>query len=118
MADDFGDRYEKLTTNPHLIAQCERLMPVLTLIKGTKDCPALGRVIGDVVMGIIALEKYPDINQTANVGGVIVVRGPYEGYSVQLWATDIYVMQMGFDEYARARDAKTARAAEGPRDDG
>lgn len=94
-ATAFTQRFSALTKDSHVKTQAERLMPVLQLIRGTKDCPTLDQVIKDIAIGIIALEtSTPRADRTANVGGITIERGPMDGYSVHLWAVDIFHMRM------------------------
>lgn len=89
-----ADRWEELNKDTHIRAQAERIMPALTLVQGTKNCPTLEDVIRDIATAIVALEESPEIQQTANVGGILVARGPNDGYGVYVWVTDIYHLRM------------------------
>lgn len=89
-----SDRYFELIESKHVREQAERILPALTLIEGTRDASSLKEVIDRIATGIMALERFPDIQQTSNNGGITLIRGPRDGYSVHLWATDIYHLHL------------------------
>jgi hypothetical protein len=93
MSDVF-QRTEELRGNPHLQEQVRRIMEPLRLIQGLKDSRNFEEVLGDVAFAIAALENTPDVEQTANHGGITVMRGPRQGYSLHLWAVDVYHMNL------------------------
>jgi hypothetical protein len=71
------------------------LMEPLRLIRGTRDARSYEEVVRELAQLVALLELHPEIEQTANVGGIQVCRGPMEGYSVMLHAADVYVMHLG-----------------------
>ena len=90
-------REGELRNDPHLRAQCERLMEPLRLVEGTRDCRTLDEIINEVVFSIMALEANPDKDHT--FGYIQVQRGPIDGWSLYIRATDIYFSHMG--DYGR-----------------
>lgn len=99
---EHGTRFADLIKDKHIRAQAERILPVLTLVKGTKEALTLDEVITNIARGIMALEAYPDSEQTANNGGITITRGPMDGYGIHLWITDIFLLHM--DNYRTAAE--------------
>jgi hypothetical protein len=94
-AEQFTRRYAILKEDKHVQEQAKRLVEPLAVIRGTKDAPSLDSVIDTLAQLIAILETRPDIDQTANYGGISLTRGPMEGYGVLLHATDVFVMHLG-----------------------
>lgn len=108
--DLWSKRTQVLMNDAHVRAQVERLMPAATLIHGTKDVRTVEEYHQEVAQLIAVLETHPEIERTANSGGIVVERGPMQGYSILLWAADVYVMHMGDvrDPEQGTRDWRTA----------
>lgn len=94
-AETFSRRYPILKEDKHVREQAERLIAPLAMIRGTRDAPSLDDVIDSLAQLIAVLETHPDLDQTANYGGISLGRGPVEGYGVYLHATDVFVLHMG-----------------------
>jgi hypothetical protein len=92
---DWMERATELTKDRHLREQVQRIMPALTLIRGHKDVPLYEDVVQEAARLVALLETNPEYEQTANVGGIMVCRGPMQGYSIMVHAADVYVMHMG-----------------------
>lgn len=99
-ATEWSQRAHQLTQDSHIREQAERLMEPLRLIRGVKEAPTYESVVATVAQLVALLELHPEKQMTANNGGIQVIRGPMEGYSVMLHATDVFVMHM--DEWTPA----------------
>lgn len=102
-AKAWTQRTESHKNDPHVQEQVRRLMRPLEVIRGTRGVDSYEEVLNTVAQLIATLEIMPEINATANTGGITVVRGPMEGYSIHLHAADVFVMRLS--PYAEARDA-------------
>ena len=98
-AREWSERAQELTQDKHLREQVERIMGPLRLIQGAKDASPFEEVVHNVAQLVATLETRPELQQTANFGGVMVVRGPMQGYSILLHATDVFVMHLGTDAF-------------------
>jgi hypothetical protein len=94
---DINKRFTELIANSHLREQAKRLMEPLKLIHGTKDARSYDDVVRELAWLVIALEAYPDSKQTACSGGITMARGPMDGYSVHLYATDLFHLHLDMD---------------------
>jgi len=86
-------RSAELKDNDHLLEQARRVYQILKVVRGIKDCPTYDVVVHELAQ-LVALVEVTGAKQTANVGGIIVTRGPMEGYGVMMHVADIYVMHL------------------------
>ena len=94
-SSEWAERSAELKEDPHLRRQVKRLMKPLRLIQGERDAQSYEEVVDAAAQLVALLEVKPELQQTANVGGLMAVRGPMQGYSLMLHATDVYVMHLG-----------------------
>jgi hypothetical protein len=94
-AGEWSKRAAELVNDKHLREQVARIMEPLRMIRGSMNTRTYEEIVQEIAQLVALLELKPDVQQTANVGGVSVVRGPMQGYGIMLHAADVYVMHMG-----------------------
>lgn len=95
-------RIAALRENRHVQEEVQRLMEPLRVIKGTQSCPTYEAVLNNVATIIVAMQENPELTTSANNSGIIVHRGPIEGYTISLWAASVYSLQVGLDFWHQA----------------
>ena len=88
-----AERIKALTEDPHIQREAQRLLEVIKVAKGVRECPTLDEVIRDVAVAIAALETHPERECVMN-GSLLAVRGPLEGYSLAVWSGTAFIMHM------------------------
>lgn len=94
----------------HVREQVERIMPALTLIQGTATVRSVDEYVNDILIAMAALRSEPDVNVTANCGGIRVARcqfdGDNENYEICLVASKVYGFQVEMEQLSAERKRK------------
>ena len=104
MSDTWTGRAVAIAKDKHVRKQVKRLMKARRIIHGTRDVMSFQETVRAVAQLIAILEAKPEVDRTANVGGITVSRGQGTvGYDIHLWASSVYVDHM--TPYREARNA-------------
>ena len=88
-------RSEQLTENPHLRQEAERVHETLRIVAGIRDCPSLDEVTATLALLTALLDHQPEVEQTADNGGIMLRRTPGGGsYSVFVRAASIHQLAL------------------------
>lgn len=99
----------------HVRAQVERVMPALTLVRGTAEVSTVDQVVHEVCLMMDALRAY-DGPVTANSGGLRVAKqyvGGNENYEICVVASTVYGFQVRIEDVSAERRGAGRRGREG-----
>lgn len=95
------DRYQELRTSAHVQRKALRVLDALEYVNGTRFDVLLDEVVNEIATMVLTLEM-ADVPVAYGGHGMVLTRGPHEGYTVHVAATEINQMHLGLESALRA----------------